>query len=168
MRKLQRTQFSTAPNRDGRMRMQQLYEKTDAMQQNIHLLTQRLPNPSASTTAVPRPLSTKPQMEVSLDTRSDKIFRRRTRKRSKCIQGLCGCLCHCISKYQCSWLVSGQNVCLVACGCADRKYQWTVSLFGRVIAFKAGFRDNGETSIGWSIIRNPSIFISHRLSKSWI
>lgn len=131
--------------------MQQLHEKTDAIQQDVHLLTQRLPNPNASTSTVPQPSATNLQKEVSLDTRSNTNFPRRTRKKSKCIQGLCGCMCHRISNYQRSWLVSGQNACLVACGCADRKYQWTVSLFGRLITFKAGFRENGETSIGWSI-----------------
>lgn len=131
--------------------MQQLHEKTDAVQQDVHLLTQRLPNSSASTSTVPQPSATNLQKEVSLDTRSGRSFPRRSQKRSKCIHGLCGCLCHRISNYQRNWLVSGQNACLIACGCADRKYQWTVSLFGRLITFKAGFRDNNETSIGWSI-----------------
>lgn len=146
-----------ASNRDGRIRMQQLHEKTDAIQQDVQILTQRLPNPNASTGTVPQPLATNIQKEVSLYTRSERSFPRRARKRSKCIQGLCGCLCHRISNYQRSWFVSGHTACFVACGCADRNYQWTVSLFGRLITFKAGFRDNGETSIGWNISPSNSV-----------
>ncbi|KAL1615314.1 hypothetical protein SLS54_009095 [Diplodia seriata] len=40
----------------------------------------------------------------------------------------------------------------MACGCEDLKYQWTISLFGKLIRITAGIREGGEMSIGWNIM----------------
>lgn len=133
------------------MMMQQLHSKIDSMQQDMQLLL-RPPNPMPSAaTLLPSPATNQAQTPILLDAYHIKIRSRGSQKKSRCVQGLCGCSCHRISSNQRSWLVSGQNACLVACGCSDRMYQWTLSLFGKLIKFKAGFRENGQTSIGWNI-----------------
>ncbi|KAL1640480.1 hypothetical protein SLS58_006980 [Diplodia intermedia] len=40
----------------------------------------------------------------------------------------------------------------MACGCEDLKYQWTISLFGKLIRITAGIREGGEMSIGWNMM----------------